>query len=157
MSATTAYASAPTLTIGGSVDALASDNLLSLAVEEDTVGLCWCEATFRNWGTRRGAPDYLYLSRDVIDFGTALSVAFGPDPDQREVFAGTVSALQAEYPASDVAQPHARFQKLRVCQRIALPVERRRDRDFLQLVGQALDQRVRLPGCCGLLTLRPLI
>ena len=104
MSATTAYASAPTLTIGGSVNALAQDNLLSLAVEDDTVGLCWCEATFRNWGTRRGAADYLYLSRDVIDFGTTLSVAFGPDPDQREVFAGKVGALQAEYPASDVAQ-----------------------------------------------------
>jgi phage protein D len=104
MSQSTAYASAPTLTIGGSIDALASDNLLSLAVEEDTAGLCWCEATFRNWGNRRGAADYLYLSRDVIDFGTTLAVAFGPEPDRREVFAGRVSALQAEYPASDVAQ-----------------------------------------------------
>lgn len=104
MSQTTAYASAPTLTIDGSIDALAGENLLSLAVEEDTVGLCWCEATFRNWGSRRGTPDYLYLSRDVIDFGTALAVTFGPDPDRREVFAGKVSALQAEYPASDVAQ-----------------------------------------------------
>jgi phage protein D len=104
MSAITAYASAPTLTIGGTVDVLAQENLLSLAVEEDTVGLCWCEATFRNWGIRRGAPDYLYLSRDVIDFGTTFSVTFGPEPDQREVFAGKVTAVQADYPASDVAQ-----------------------------------------------------
>jgi Bacteriophage probable baseplate hub protein len=104
MSAITAYASAPTLTSGGTVDVLAQENLLSLAVEEDTVGLCWCEAVFRNWGTRRGAPDYLYLSRDVIDFGTTLSVTFGPNPDQRELFTGKVTALQADYPASDVAQ-----------------------------------------------------
>jgi phage protein D len=100
----TAYASAPTLKVGGSTDALAQENLLSLAVEENTAGLCWCEATFRNWGVRRGAPDYLYLSRDVIDFGTTLSVTFGPDPESREVFAGRVSAIQADYPASEVAQ-----------------------------------------------------
>jgi phage protein D len=104
MSATAGYASAPTLTIGGSSDTLASENLVSLAVEEDTVGLCWCEATFRNWGTRRGAPDYLYLSRDVIDFGTTLSIAFGPGSESRQVFAGKVSALHADYPASDVAE-----------------------------------------------------
>ncbi|MFE9690607.1 phage late control D family protein [Micromonospora sp. NPDC005806] len=104
MSTETAYVSTPALTVGGSPDDLAVANLLSLSAEEDTAGMAWCEATFRNWGTRRGGPDYLYLSRDVLDFGTDLAVSFGPDGDRHEVFAGRVSALQAEYPADDVAR-----------------------------------------------------
>ena len=98
-----AYVSTPTITIGGSPDAGARDGLVALAVEEDVVGLCSCEATFRNWGSRHGAPDYLYLARDVFDFGATLTVGFGPEPDQRQVFSGTVSALEAAYPADSIA------------------------------------------------------
>jgi phage protein D len=103
MSTLTAYVSTPSLTIGGSVDAEAAANLVSLGIEEDTVGLCCCEATFRNWGTRRGSPDYIYLSRDIFDFGTEFAVSFGPDPEQKELFRGKISALQADYPADNVA------------------------------------------------------
>lgn len=104
MGAITAYVSVPSLKIGGSANDEASANLLSLSAEEDIVGLCNCEATFRNWGLRNGRPDYLYLSRDVFDFGTELAVFFGPDPDQQQVFGGRISALQADYPADSVAR-----------------------------------------------------
>lgn len=104
MSVTAAYVSTPTLKLGGTTDVDAMANLISLAVEEDTVGLCWCEATFTNWGTRQGRPAYLYLSRDRLDFGTELSVSFGTGGSEREVFVGKISALQADYPADTVAR-----------------------------------------------------
>lgn len=103
MPGTAAYVSTPTITVGGSVNAAARDGLVALAVEEDMVGMSSCEATFRNWGSRNGTPDYLYLSRDVFDFGTSLEVGFGPGSDQRQVFSGTVSALEAAYPADSIA------------------------------------------------------
>jgi phage protein D len=99
-----AYVSTPVLRIGGAVDADAMSDLRSLAAEETIVGLCWCEATFNNWGIRNGAEGYLYLSRDRLDFGTTLQVAFGPEGDDRTVFSGKVSALQADYPAGEGAR-----------------------------------------------------
>lgn len=103
MPGTAAYVSTPTITVGGSVNAAARDGLVSLLVEEDMLGMSCCEATFRNWGSRNGTPDYLYLSRDVFDFGTSLEVGFGPEADQRQVFSGTVSAIEATYPADSIA------------------------------------------------------
>jgi Bacteriophage probable baseplate hub protein len=99
-----AYVSTPVLSLAGQVDADAISNLISLCVSEDVAGMCSCEARFNNFGTRNGAPGYLYLGRDKIDFGTALSVRFGPDGQDRQVFMGKVSALQADYPAGSAAQ-----------------------------------------------------
>ena len=99
-----AYVSTPVLSLAGQVDADAISNLISLCVSEDVAGMCSCEARFNNFGTRNGAPGYLYLGRDKIDFGTAFSVRFGPDGQDRQVFAGKVSALQADYPAGSAAQ-----------------------------------------------------
>jgi phage protein D len=99
-----AYVSTPVLSIAGQVDADAISNLISLCVSEDVAGMCTCEARFNNFGTRNGAPDYLYLGRDKLDFGTAFSVRFGPDGQDRQVFAGKISALQADYPAGSAAQ-----------------------------------------------------
>jgi phage protein D len=100
----TSLVSTPVLTIAGTADAEAAGNLVGLTVEETTSGMCWCEARLTNYGYRNGVADYLYLGRDVIDFGTRLAVAFGPRDDSRQVFAGKVSALQADYPAAEHAQ-----------------------------------------------------
>jgi phage protein D len=99
-----AYVSTPVIGLGGQTDAGVSDDLVSLTVEEDVVGMCWCEARLNNFGYRNGSPGFLYLGRDRIDFGTALTVTLGPPDGQRQVFAGKVSALQADYPVNDPAQ-----------------------------------------------------
>jgi phage protein D len=99
-----AYVSTPVLSLAGQVDADAVSNLISLCVTEDVAGMCSCEARFNNFGTRNGAPGYLYLGRDKLDFGTALAVRFGPEGQDQQVFAGKVSALQADYPAGSAAQ-----------------------------------------------------
>lgn len=102
--ATVAYAATPVISTGGQADTALASDLLSLVTEETIVGMAWCEARFNNYGYRNGAMGYLYLSRDRIDFGTQLGVSFGAGDQSRQVFTGKVSAIQADYPASDPAQ-----------------------------------------------------
>lgn len=97
-----AYLSTPALSIAGQDNPDAAANLLSLTIEESIAGMSWCEARLVNFGYRKNTADFLYLGRDVFDFGTALSVSLGDD--RREVFSGTMSALQADYPAGEQAQ-----------------------------------------------------
>jgi len=99
-----AYLSTPSLALAGRRDAAASENLLSVTVEETVVGLCWCEVRLNNFGYRNQSPGYLYLGRDTIDFGTAIAITLGPPDESREVFSGRVSALQADYPEASAAQ-----------------------------------------------------
>lgn len=98
------YLSLPRLSVGGSVNAALASDLVSLTVEETTVGMTWCEARFANYGYRDGSQGYRYLGRDVLDFGTALTVTLGAPGASREVFTGHVSALQADYPDGEPAQ-----------------------------------------------------
>jgi phage protein D len=98
-----AYVSTPVIALDGSANTGVSDDVLSMAVEETIVGMCWCEARLNNFGYRNGSPGYLYLGRDVIDFGAQISVTMGPDSGG-QVFSGKVSAIQADYPAADQAQ-----------------------------------------------------
>ncbi|MEO7069088.1 MAG: contractile injection system protein, VgrG/Pvc8 family [Nostocoides sp.] len=102
MTLTTSYVSTPSLTLNGTRDARAMQNVLSLTVEESIAGMSWCEATFNNWGTTNRIPGYLFLDRSTLDLGTRLSVQIGPDGGGergRDVFAGRISALRADYPA----------------------------------------------------------
>lgn len=102
MTLTASYVSTPSLTLNGSRDDHAMANILSLAVEETIAGMLSCEATFNNWGLTDRSPGYLYLGRSTLDFGTRLNVQVGPHRQEdggREVFAGRISALQADYPA----------------------------------------------------------
>jgi phage protein D len=104
MTTTSAYVSTPVLTVAGQTNATLATDLLSLAVEENIVGMIWCEARFNNFGYRNNTPGYLYLGRDTLDFGTDLGVTFGAGDQTRQVFTGKVSAIQADYPAADAAQ-----------------------------------------------------
>jgi phage protein D len=116
-----AYVSTPVIALNGKTDTGAMSDLMALAVEETTAGMAWCEATFGNWGIRNSATDYLYLSGDPIDFGTALTVSFAADGEDRPVFAGKVSALHADYPADRPARLRVlaedRLQELRLTRR----------------------------------------
>jgi uncharacterized protein len=100
----TSFISTPVLSIAGAVNRAAAGNLISLTVEETIAGMYWCQARFANYGYRNGAPDYLYLGRDVLDFGTPLAVTLGPQDASQQVFTGQISAIQADYPAGEQAQ-----------------------------------------------------
>ena len=105
MSATaTAYVSTPIVSVGGQANSGLINDLLSLTVEETIVGMAWCEARFNNFGYYNGSAGFLYLGRDVVDFGTELAVTFGQGDQSRQVFSGKVSAIQGDFPDSDPAQ-----------------------------------------------------
>ena len=69
------YASRPRLRIDGRlIEDLGDSLLISLFVEESTMGLFHCEANFLNWGPRDGQVGFLFFDRDTLDFGFAGSV-----------------------------------------------------------------------------------
>lgn len=94
-----AYAATPTLTIGGTLARAAMGNVIALSIDEDILGMTSLEARFSNIGTKPGST-YLYLDRQLFDFGTEIKVGMGPTGSQTELFAGKISALQADYPGA---------------------------------------------------------
>ncbi|MFL6107552.1 MAG: phage late control D family protein [Marmoricola sp.] len=99
----TSYTSTPTMKIGGNLSTAAMRDLIALSVEEDLHGMCALEAVLTNWGSNGQKPDYLYLDRKTLDFGTKLEIGFGPTGSDVRLFSGKVSALQADFPATAVA------------------------------------------------------
>ena len=94
------YPSRPVLRVDGEEKpALGTAGLVSLLVEETTIGLFRCEARFLNWGpTSGGTADYLLFDRETLDFGKTLSVELGQPGKSKAVFAGRITALEAIYP-----------------------------------------------------------
>jgi len=87
-------AARPTLQVEGRDYPALSETLLALDVCEDTGGLYRCEARFTNWGGQRGGPGFLHFSRQPLDFGKPLAVAWG----DQTFFSGRITALEARYP-----------------------------------------------------------
>jgi phage protein D len=93
------YAARPMLRIDGQLQqSLGDAELQSLLVEETTLGLFRCEASFLNWGPRRGEVGFTYFDRQMLDFGKVFSVEFGPPGADNPVFAGRISGIEAHYP-----------------------------------------------------------
>jgi phage protein D len=95
----------PVFTIAGdAVPALARD-CVRLVVDEGVEGLRTLEVHLV--GTGVGAPGppgaQVHLDGSEFDFGTDLTVALGTDADQRTVFDGTVSGIEAVF--GDSGQP----------------------------------------------------
>jgi hypothetical protein len=84
----------PTLSIGGQDNPALSAGLLSMAVVENTSGLCRCEATVGNWGSLNNSVGYLYFDRNIMDFGKAFRIKLGTNT----IFDGLIVGLEAQYP-----------------------------------------------------------
>jgi phage protein D len=104
MTAPASYLSTPVLSLAGQTSTAIANDLLSITVTESIVGMCSCEARFVNYGIRNNVADYLYLARDVFDFGKAFAVTLGAGAQARKVFDGAISAIQADYPLGEEAQ-----------------------------------------------------
>src|ERR1700759_5448675 len=98
--------------------ALGSTLLLSLLVEETTLGLCRCEAHFLNWGPKNDTADFLLFDRQTLDFGKEFSVEFGPPDARTSIFKGRITGIEAHYPAQRAPEltvlAEDRFQDLRM-------------------------------------------
>jgi len=104
-SAATLFTARPTIRVDGNVQLLLGDeDLLSLLIEETTLGLFQCEANFRNWGSVNGGVGFVYFDRHVLDFGKAFSVEFGPPNASGPVFAGRVTGIEGRYPAAQIPE-----------------------------------------------------
>jgi Bacteriophage probable baseplate hub protein len=113
------YAAHPTVRIEGQIQSRLGDVLLqSLMVEETTLGLFRCEASFLNWGPKGTEVGFLFFDRQVLDFGKAFSAEFGPPGQSGPVFAGRITGIEALYPPGRPPEilvlAEDRFQDLRM-------------------------------------------
>ncbi len=134
-----AYVSRPNILIAGQFQGALTANVVALAVEESVDGLANCEVRVSNYGPRSRNAGYLYFGRDVVDFGNDLAVEVGPRDDSRKIFAGRVTALEAEYPmgggAELVVLAEDRLQELRMKRRTRT-FEDVTDEDVLRQIAQ---------------------
>ncbi|MCB0104457.1 MAG: phage late control D family protein [Caldilineaceae bacterium] len=112
------YAARPRLFVADRFEqALGDGFLLSLLVEETTLGLFRCEARFSNWGPEQGKT-FLFFDRDLLDFGKSFAVELGPPDRSQRVFDGRIMALEAHYPGERPPEltvlAEDRFQDLRM-------------------------------------------
>jgi hypothetical protein len=104
-SSATLFTARPTIRVDGNAQLLLGDqDLLSLLVEETTLGLFRCEANFRNWGSAMGGVGFVYFDRKILDFGKAFSVEFGPPEASGPVFAGRITGIEGHYPAAQIPE-----------------------------------------------------
>jgi len=146
------YASRPTIRVEGqSQQALGEVLLQSLMVEETTLGLFRCEANFLNWGPRNNDVDFLLFDRQVLDFGKAFAVEFGPPSESGPVFAGRITGIEAHYPPARPPEflvlAEDRFQDLRM-ERRTRSFENVTDADVIRQIAaqQGLTAQVDVDG-----------
>ena len=95
----TYYASQPSIKIDGRDQrGLSEGLLLSLLIEETTLGLFRCELRFANWGPRGDQVDFLLFDGQTVDFGKEIEIELGPPGSARRVFKGRISGLEAQFP-----------------------------------------------------------
>ena len=115
----TYYGSHPTITIDGREQRELSEQLLlSLLIEETTLGLFRCELRFSNWGAQESGVDFYLFDRQIVDFGKEIEVVLGPPGGTRRVFKGRISGLEAQFPKDRPPEltvlAEDRFQDLRM-------------------------------------------
>jgi phage protein D len=91
--------SSPVFKVDGEVKADLARDVLRLEVEETTAGLKTCVARFLGVGPSEGAASeqVQYLDGAVVDFGSALEISLGPRGNERIVFKGECSAIEARF------------------------------------------------------------
>ena len=91
--------SAPVFEIDGQVKGELARDLQRLEVEETTSGLKTLSAWFLGHGPKSGAQQevQLYLDGAILDFGKAINATIGPAEDQRTIFKGIISGLEASF------------------------------------------------------------
>jgi len=132
------YPSRPILKLDGQDNPALSDALLTLFVEETTLGLARCEAHFGNWGPKNNSVDFLFFDRQAIDFGKELSVKVGPADSTAEIFKGRIAGIEAQYPSQRDPElsvlAEDRFQDLRM-ERRTRSFENMSDSDVISTIA----------------------
>ncbi len=140
MAELTAYISRPRVRIDGTFNKALNMDVLSVLVEETSEGLYRCEASFNNYGVPKSGPtDYLYFGRDILDFGKTLELWMGEGEQERELFKGRISAIEADFPDGGSGQmlvlAEDRLQDMRMTRRTRT-FEDMSDEDIVQKIAQ---------------------
>ena len=90
---------APVFSVAGRTEGALARDLLRLDVEEGCLGLRTLVAHFHAVGpTSDGsAGDLSYLDGEMVDMGRAIEVTIGPPGAERQLFKGTISALEVSF------------------------------------------------------------
>ena len=86
----------PAIIVNQIEDVLFSQNLLSLKVIEEDMGVQYSEATFNDWGTVGGSVGYLFSASDTFEVGKPFEVK----AQNTALFKGIISGLTEIYPQS---------------------------------------------------------
>jgi phage protein D len=92
-----AYAIFPRILLAGQYNDGVSRNVAGVLVEETSAGLYRCEVALHNWGNTGAGAEYLYLGRDVIDFGMEIELQLGFGEPPPTIFTGRITAFEANY------------------------------------------------------------
>ncbi|MGZ8198578.1 MAG: phage late control D family protein, partial [Burkholderiales bacterium] len=98
VSATAVYRARPTLRLAGQPDERASELLIAMRMEEQEGGMSALDLRFSNWASLEGGgAEYAFGAGANLRLGAAIEVYAGDESEPREIFRGTVTALEAEY------------------------------------------------------------
>jgi phage protein D len=92
------YRARPTLRLAGAEDERASELLIGMRMEECEGGMSTAELHFSNWASLTGGgTEYAFGAGAKLKLGADIAVYAGDEMQPREIFHGTVTAVEAEY------------------------------------------------------------
>jgi hypothetical protein len=98
LSASEIYRARPTLRLSGAEDERASELLIGMRMEESEGGMSALELRFSNWASlTSGGAEYAFGAGAKLKLGAEISVYAGDEAQPREIFRGTITAVEAEY------------------------------------------------------------
>ena len=98
LSASEIYRARPTLRLAGAEDERASELLIGMRMEESEGGMSALELRFSNWASLTGGgAEYAFGAGAKLKLGAEISVYAGDEAQPREIFRGTITAVEAEY------------------------------------------------------------
>jgi phage protein D len=98
VSALANYRARPTLRLAGVDDARASELLIAMRMEESEGGMSAAELRFSNWASlTSGGAEYAFGAGAKLKLGADISVYGGDETQPREIFHGTITAVEGEY------------------------------------------------------------
>lgn len=92
------YRARPTLRLAGAEDQRASELLIGMRMEETEGGMSAAELRFSNWASlTTGGAEYAFGAGAKLKLGAEIAIYAGDEAQPREIFHGTITAVQGEY------------------------------------------------------------
>ncbi|KPJ96276.1 MAG: hypothetical protein AMJ53_01125 [Gammaproteobacteria bacterium SG8_11] len=96
------YSSRPTIRIDGQEFAMASELLIGIDMREQEGGLSALELRLSNIASDpSGGADYAFENEEQIKLGAAITVYTGDATAPQEIFRGTITGLEADFPETN--------------------------------------------------------